>query len=208
MRDKMKQKLSKFFSQSNFYIYKKFTLKILLILILTAFNSIADDVVVEVLISTEDNKTWQPKKSMHLTLAHIKNVEGAEIQKTIEDFNIRNEDLLKKTLSDGFVVEKLNINGFGKGYHILEADGNTFKQLAKLNDSLYQYLDNSYNVDFTNITSPRYIYATGYIPHIEFIESAADKIPSSKTILKFISLKLYVRILNFNRGGLKNSIKK
>ncbi len=203
----MKTKLSKFISESNLYISNKFILKILFILILTCFYSRADDVVVEILISNEDNKIWSPKKSMHLTLAHIKNVEGAMIQETIEIFNKRNKKLLEKTLLDGFVVEKFNTNGFEKGYHILEADNNSFKQLAKLNDVLYQYLHNSYGIEFTNITSPKYIYAKGYTPHIEFIESSADKIPVNKTTLKFSSPKLSVRILNFNREGLKDYIK-
>jgi len=43
----------------------------------------ADSVVIEVLITAQDNQIWQPKKSMHLTLGHLKDVEGTIMQEAI-----------------------------------------------------------------------------------------------------------------------------
>lgn len=166
-------------------------------LIFLAPLGIADDIVIEVLISTKDNQSWNPKKSMHLTIAHLKNIEGATIENAIHDFNSKKEKLLTETLSPGFIVNEFNTDGFGKGFHILLETLDDAKRLVKLNDALYQYLSKHYLVQFTDITSPRYIYATGFIPHIEFIEQ--NKIPQKGVTLHFSNLKLSSRIVNFDR---------
>lgn len=168
-----------------------------LFLIFNISGVIADDIVVEILISTTDNQAWNPHKSMHLTIAHLKNIEGATIQNAINDFNKKNEKMLQQLLLPGFIVEEFNHNGFERGFHILLENEKNAKRLEKLNDKLYQYLSKNYKVHFTDITSPKYIYPKGFVPHIEFIER--DKIPSKGTTLYFASLKLTTRIINFDR---------
>lgn len=166
-------------------------------LICLAPLAMADDIVIEVLISTKDNTIWNPKKSMHLTIAHLKNIEGATIQNAVENFNIEKKELLKRSLAPGFVVNEFDTNGFGKGFHILLENEENAKRLSALNNELYQYLTKNYKVRFTDITTPRYIYPTGFLPHIEFIEQ--NKVPPKGSTLEFASLKLTTRILNFDR---------
>ena len=60
------------------------------------FLVMADDLIIELLVSSEDNNLWNPKKNMHLTLGHLKNVDGANIQKYIHLFNKNQKEFLKK----------------------------------------------------------------------------------------------------------------
>lgn len=188
-----------------------YRIALVILIILTSSLVKADDLVIEILISSDDNKTWDPKESMHLTIGHLKNVEAVDIQKAVSTFNKNQKALLEKNLLQGFIVKNFNDNGFGVGYHILEADKNTFDRISEINYLLYQFLNKEYGINFTLKTTPRDIYdelnqnpnTVGYTPHIEFNESTQDKIPVKNTLLKFACPKLTVRIINFSRKELK-----
>lgn len=116
-------------------------MKSLISLFLFSFCSLfGSDVVIELLVTDHDNKLWQTKNQMHMTIGHIKDVDGAELTKAIEAFNSENSDLLQKSVDKGFVVEFFNTNGFGNGYHILEADAETTARFALINSKLYDFL--------------------------------------------------------------------
>jgi len=181
---------------------------IVIFAIFNPFLVIADDVVIEVLVSSKDNDFWRPKKNLHLTLAHIKNVSGADIQKTTHLFNKEQKKLLNNLILSGFTVKNFNTNGFNAGHHILEADEKSFERLTKLNDILYVILNNKHGVQFTDKTTPQRIYEAknpapntfGYTPHIEFLESNQELIPPTGTKIHFTDDQLTVRIVNFDRG--------
>ena len=170
----------------------------LILLILAPLLAQADSVVIEALVTAEDNQYWAPQKSMHLTLGHLKNVEGTTIQTAIKQFNHRYRHLLKKSLLPGFTVKSFTANGFNRGFHILEADEETSQRLSSLNAELYHFFIKNYHEKFTDITSPKFIFPTGYTPHIEFIETNGH-IPKAGTQVKFLGTELIARIQNFDR---------
>lgn len=182
----------------NFYMHKIRFILTFLLAFTTTFAS-ADSVVIEVLASSKDNQSWNPQKSMHLTLGHVKNVEGADILLAIQKFNNEHKNFLMKSLSPGFTVKNFNTNGFNRGFNILEANEETDKRLSDLNQTLYKFLLDSFNAKMTDITSPKNIYPTGYTPHFEFIPGNNSTVPDRGTTIKFSEHELSARIQSFDR---------
>lgn len=171
----------------------------IMLLLFSTLSAWADSVVIEVLASSKENKFWNPKKSMHLTIGHVKNVEGADIVLAVRDFNKIYNVLLEKNLKPGFTVKNFTTNGFNKGFNILEADEETDKRLSAVNKELYKYLLNNYSIKMTDITSPKNVYPTGYTPHFEFLPRSNNQIPSKGNIINFVEYQLSARIHNFDR---------
>ena len=153
------------------------------------------DIVIELLVTEADNQLWQTKNHMHMTIGHIKDVDDAKLLKAIEIFNQENSDLLRKNVAKGFVVEYFNTNGFGNGYHILEADPETTARYALINSKLYHFLIAHQFGTLTDKTTPKAINPKGYTPHIEFLETNPNKIPHKDDVVYFKDWRLQGRVL-------------
>jgi len=153
------------------------------------------DIVIELLVTDHDNKSWHTKNQMHLTIGHIKNVNAAKFIKAIEVFNADNRELLQKSFHKGFAVEFFNTNGFNNGYHILEANPDTTTRFSLINSKLYDFLIVHSFSTFTDKTTPKTINPKGYTPHIEFIETTPEKIPVKGDVIHFKDWHLQCRIL-------------
>jgi|ERR1700722_10575333 len=153
------------------------------------------DIVIELLVTDCDNKFWQTKNQMHMTIGHIKNENDIKLIKAIEVFNNENRKILKDSVANGFTVESFNANGFNNGYHILEANPDTTARFALINSKLYDFLiANSFGT-LTDKTTPKTINPKGYTPHIEFLETTAEKVPVKGDVIHFNDWKLHCRIL-------------
>lgn len=155
----------------------------------------ASDVVIELLVTNHDNKLWQTKNQMHMTIGHIKDVNQAKLMEALTLFSSENSSLLKKNVHKGFVVESFNTNGFNNGYHILEADPETTARFASINSKLYQFLIDQQFGSLTDKTKPKTINPKGYTPHIEFLETSSEKIPVQGDVLYFKGWRLKSRII-------------
>lgn len=158
-------------------------------------NSIfAANIVIEVLASKDDNRYWETNNQMHLTLGHIKNVNEEKLLKALDFFNEQNASLLKKNISQGFIVEAFNRNGFEAGFHILEANPETTARFNEINTKLYYFLIDNHLGDLSDKTTPKFLNPKGYTPHIEFLEKNSDKIPKQGDIIHFSDWKLIGRV--------------
>lgn len=169
-----------------------------LIIIFFLFNCcflFGSDIVVELLVTDRDNQFWQTKNQMHMTIGHIKNVDSTKFIKAVEVFNNDNGKLLRDYVNQGFVVELFNTNGFNNGYHILEANPDTTARFALINSKLYDFLIDHAFGPLTDKTTPKTINPKGYTPHIEFLETAPEKIPVKGDIIHFKDWDLHCRIL-------------
>lgn len=164
-------------------------------LVLSFCSLFGSDIVIELLVTDDDNKLWQTKNQMHMTVGHIKDVDAKKLMKTIEMFNNINSDLLEKSVNKGFVVNFFNTNGFNNGYHILEANPETTAEFALINSKLYDFLIDHHFGTLTDKTTPKTINPKGYTPHIEFLETNPKKIPAQGDILHFKDWRLECRIL-------------
>ena len=114
---------------------------------------------------------------------------------SIEAFNDNNNELLQNYIKKGFVVEFFNTNGFNNGYHILEANPDTTARFALINSKLYDFLIAHSFGPLTDKTTPKTINPKGYTPHIEFLETAPEKIPVKGDLIHFKDWHLRCRIL-------------
>lgn len=156
------------------------------------------DIVVELLVTDHDNQFWQTKNQMHMTIGHIKNVDATKLIKEVQTFNNENKELLQNYIQKGFVVESFNINGFNNGYHILEADPDTTARFGLINSQLYDFLIAHSFGPLTDQTTPKTIHPKGYTSHIEFLETAPEKIPVKGDLIHFRDWHLHCRILQSN----------
>lgn len=154
------------------------------------------DVVVELLATDRDNKFWQTKNQMHMTIGHIKNVDATKFIKAVEEFNTDNRELLQDSVDKGFFIEFFNTNGFNNGYHILEANPETTARFVLINTKFYDFLIAHSFGALTDKTTPKRINPKGYTPHIEFLETSPDKIPAKGDVIHFEDWHLHCRILN------------
>lgn len=164
----------------------------LLVCCCSALNS--SDFVIELWVTDADNKYWETKNQMHMTIGHIKNIDQEKFEKALDAFNNENKDLIVKSSLEGFRVEFFNTNGFGNGYHILAADSETTARFALINSKLYDYLFEQFGA-LTDKTTPKTINPKGYTPHIEFLESNPERIPVKGDKIQFKDHILQLRKL-------------
>src|SRR5579871_1841831 len=177
-------------------MFSMITIKLTIIFLLLNFCFLfGSDIVVELLATDHDNKFWQTKNQMHMTIGHIKNVDATKFIKAVEVFNNDNRELLQNSVSKGFIIDHFNTNGFNNGYHILEANPDTTNRFALINSKLYDFLiDHSFG-PLTDKTTPKTINPKGYTPHIEFLETASEKIPAKGDVIHFEDWHLQCRVL-------------
>jgi hypothetical protein len=168
----------------------------IIFIVFTSFTShiFSSNIVIELLVSDNDNQIWKTKNNMHMTIGHLVNVDPNEIKNAIDTFNKDFSSLLENSVDNGFVVKKFNTNGFENGFHILEADKNTTNKFDEINHHLYYYLKDRHNAVFSDKTTPKHINPKGYTPHILFLENYDEKIPYQGDILYFKGCKLVARV--------------
>lgn len=155
---------------------------------------ISADVVIELLVSDADNAYWQPLENMHMTIGHVKNVDQEMIEVVIESFNQSHSQELQRAHAHGFVVDAFNTNGFGLGFHILDADKESTKIFEGINRELFEILNRQYGAVMTDKTTPKSINPKGYTPHIQFLERKDGKIPSKGDVMHFKDWRLGARV--------------
>ncbi len=143
------------------------------------------DIVVELLVTDQDNKFWQTENQTHMTIGHIKNVDATKLIQAVDTFNNDHKELLEQSVYQGFIVESFNTNCFNNGYHILEVNPDTTNRFASINSMLYDFLIAQSFCPLTDKTTPKTINPNGYTPHIEFLETLPEKIPAKGDVIHF-----------------------
>ena len=157
-----------------------------------AFPIMASNVVIELVVTNEDNEYWHTENKMHTTLAFAVKTRVEDVYMAVEEFNMRYKHLLQMYVEKGFVVEKFTTEGFGKNIHMLEADDETTKRFNTINKILFFLLEKQYSIDVSEYYTPKIINPEGYTPHIIFLET--DKIPVKGDVIHFKDYKLQPRI--------------
>lgn len=163
--------------------------------VFSIFAVFSNNVVVELLIREQDNKLFNSKNKMHMTICHLKNVDSKLAIEAVDKFNKKFKKLLQDNVSPGYKIKKFTTDGFNLGYHILEPDLETKKRFKHINEVFYFFLKDNYGIHCTEKTTPEGLFSENkyfYVPHIEFLER--DKIPKSGDIIYFNDWKLTARI--------------